>query len=142
MNYRILEMWICFAVGVFSYWLKRAYYGINPPNPVATGYVNWLQRSWAPLAVRALLESLLFWILFTPGIAESALAYLGWTEYKWVVTAVTQVPPIAILFGHSIDSIADMAVSKIPFINTILPQMPPPLPQQAPADPDAKGAKQ
>jgi hypothetical protein len=69
--------------------------------------------------------------MFTPGIADKALGYLGWESYEWVVIVVTKVPPIAAFFGHTIDSIADMALSKIPGINQILPQMPGPLPQPA-----------
>lgn len=131
MNWHLAWVWVWFLVGMLTYWFKRAYYGINPPNPIATSYTDWLQRSWAPLTVRAFLECLIFWILFTPGIADKALAYLGWDSYQWAVMAVTQVPPIAAAFGHVMDSVADMAVSKIPFVKTILPQMPGPLPQPA-----------
>jgi hypothetical protein len=129
MSWHTAWLWTWFYVGMTTYWLKRAYYGIAPPNPVATGYVNYLQRAWAPLLVRAFIESLVFWILFTPGLADRALAYMGWQSYGWAVQAITQVAPMAAAFGHTMDSIADMAVSKIPGINTILPQMPGPLPK-------------
>jgi hypothetical protein len=124
-------LWFWFYLGMITYWLKRSYYSINPPNPVATGYVNYVQRAWVPLLVRAFLESLIFWIMFTPGIADKVLAYFGWTSYGWAVSMITQVAPIAAVFGHTLDSVVDMAVSKIPFVNTILPQMPGALPQQA-----------
>jgi hypothetical protein len=124
-------VWLFYLLGMLSYWFKRAYYGINPPNPIARGYRDWLARCWAPLTIRAFLESCLFWVMFTPGIADKALAYLGWDSYEWVVIVVTKVPPIAAFFGHAVDSVADMALSKIPGLNAILPQMPGPLPQQA-----------
>jgi hypothetical protein len=127
----LIWMWFWFLLGMTSYWLKRAYYGINPPNPVATGYWNYIQRAGVPLGVRAFLESLIFWVMFTPGLADKALASLGWTSYGWAVGVVTQVAPAAAFFGHALDSMIDMAISKIPFVNTILPQMPGPLPQQA-----------
>ena len=120
-------LWLWFLIGMSSYWLKRAYYGINPPQPVATGYLNYLQRSWAPLLVRSLLDSLAFWLLFTPGVADKALASLGWTNYAWVVAMITQFAPVAALFGFFVDGVVDFAVSKIPGVNNLVPQMPGPL---------------
>jgi hypothetical protein len=131
MNVHELWVWLWFLLGMATYWLKRAYYGINPPNPVATGYSNYLQRAWAPLLVRCFLESLIFWIMFTPGLADKALASLGWTSYGWIVLTVTSVAPAGAVLGHTMDSVMDMAVSKIPFVKDILPQMPGPLPQPA-----------
>jgi hypothetical protein len=131
MNWREVWVWQWFLLGMVTYWLKRAYYGINPPNPVATGYKNYIERAWAPLLVRAFLESLIFWIMFTPGLADKALAYFGWTSYGWAVQVFTTVAPAAAVLGHAADSVMDMAVSKIPFVKDILPQMPGSLPQQA-----------
>lgn len=124
----LLWVWFWFIVGMASYWLKRAYYLVTGPNPVANTYTQFIQRCWIPLLVRGFLESLLFWILFTPGIADKALAYLGWTSYGWAISLITQVAPVAAIFGHALDSVADVAVSKIPLLNTVLPQMPVPLP--------------
>lgn len=124
-------LWLWFLVGMSVYWLKRAYYGINPPNPVATSYGNYLQRSWAPLLVRMFLDSIAFWILFTPGVTDKALNALGWTNYGWIVMMITQFAPVAAMFGFVVDSIVDFAVTKIPFVKDILPQMPGPLPQPA-----------
>jgi hypothetical protein len=129
MSWAEVWVWLWFLLGMLSYWLKRAYYGISPPSPVATGYVNYIQRSWAPLLVQAFLESLLFWILFTPGLADRLLAAIGWTSYGWAIQTLTTVAPAAALIGHAVDSITDLAVSKIPFIRDILPQMPGALPQ-------------
>lgn len=123
-------VWVCFIIGMLSYWFKRAYYGVNPPNPVANSYGHWLQRSWVPLSVRALLEGTFFWLAFMPGYIDKVLAYVGWSEYEWVIAAVTHVPPLALFLGHTIDSVVDMAVSKVPGINKVLPQMPGPLPTQ------------
>lgn len=126
-------VWFWFYIGMASYWLKRAYYLVTGPNPVATTYMQFVQRCWIPLLVRGFLESLLFWILFTPGLADRVLGYLGWDSYEWLVLLITEVAPLAAIFGHTLDSIADIAVSKIPFIKDILPQMPGPLPPAAPA---------
>ena len=128
MNAHLLWMWIWFIIGMVSYMLKRAYYGINPPNPVATGYVNYVQRAWVPLLIRGLLESMVFWLAFTPGLADRALTALGWTSYDWLIQIVTTEAPAAAILGHAMDSVADMAISKIPYLN-LLPQMPGPLPQ-------------
>lgn len=126
-----LWLWAWFLIGMGMYWAKRAYYGINPPNPVATGYVNYLQRSGVPLAVRAFIDSLAFWLLFTPGIADKALDAVGWSSYGWVVLMITQFAPVAAMFGFVVDSIVDFAVTKIPLIRDVLPQMPGALPQPA-----------
>jgi hypothetical protein len=131
MNWHEVWVWAWFLLGMFTYWLKRAYYGINPPNPVATGYRNYVQRAWAPLLVRAFLESLIFWIMFTPGLADRGLAALGWNSYGWAIQVFTTIAPAAAVLGHAADSVMDMAVSKIPFVKDILPQMPGALPQQA-----------
>jgi hypothetical protein len=127
----LIKLWLSFLTGMAVYWLKRAYYGINPPSPVATGYYNYLQRSWAPLLVRAFIDSVIFWLLFTPGLADKALGAIGWTNYAWVVMMITQFAPVAALFGFFVDSVVDFAVTKIPYIKDILPQMPGPLPQPA-----------
>ena len=120
-------LWTWFLIGMLTYWLKRAYYLVTGPNPVASTYGQFAQRCWIPLVVRGFLESLVFWVMFTPGIADKLLAAAGWTSYGWAVQMITQVAPVAAVFGHAMDSVMDMAVSKIPFINTLLPQMPGPL---------------
>ena len=139
-------LWLWFLLGMSTYWMKRAYYGVNPPAPIANSYVHWIQRSWVPLLVRAFIDSMFFWVLFTPGVADKALSAVGWSEYAWMVEIITQFAPVAGLFGHVVDSVVDFAVTKIPFIKDVLPQMPGPLvppppppplppPAQAPANP-------
>jgi len=124
-----LWLWLWFFIGMMMYWLKRAYYLVTGPNPVANTYVQFWFRCWAPLLVRFFLDSLVFWMMFTPGVVAKGLAYMGWINYAWVVDAVTQYAVFASVFGHTVDSIMDFAVSKVPLINGILPQMPGPLPQ-------------
>lgn len=131
MNWHEAWIWMWFLLGMTTYWAKRAYYGIAPPNPVAHSYAQYVQRAWIPLLVRGFIESMIFWIMFTPGLADKALAYFGWTSYGWAVQAMTSVAPAGALMGHAFDSIMDMAVSKIPLIRDILPQMPGALPQEA-----------
>lgn len=122
-----LWLWMWFLILMAAYWLKRAYYGIQEPNRVADGYVHYMQRSWAPLLIRSLLDSIVFWLLFTPGVTDKALAALGYTNYAWVVMMITQFAPVAASFGFLVDSIMDIAVSKTPLIKDIVPQMPGPL---------------
>lgn len=109
------------------YWLKRAYYLVTGPNPIANTYRQFWQRCWIPLLIRFFLDSLLFWALFTPGFTDKALKYIGWENMSWVVMMVTQFAVFAAAFGHTVDSVMDFAVSKIPWVKDILPQMPPPL---------------
>lgn len=131
-----LWLWLWFFIGAATYWLKRAYYLVTGPNPVANTYKQFLKRCWIPLVVRFFLDSLVFWALFTPGFADKALAYMGWSTFSWVVAMVTQFAVFASVFGHTVDSVLDFAVSKIPWIKDVLPQMPGPL---VPATPPAGG---
>src|SRR5438309_501412 len=98
----LLWLWFWFFIGALMYWLKRAYFMISPPNPVAIGYSHLLQRAWVPLTVRFFLDSLVFWALFSPGFADKALATLGWSTMSWVVTMVTQFAVFAAVFGHTV----------------------------------------
>lgn len=122
-----LWLWVWFFVGALMYWLKRAYYMVSPPNPVANSYVHFLQRAWAPLLVRFFADSMVFWTLFTPGFTDKALAALGWTSAAWAVSMVTQFSVFAAIFGFFSDGVADIAISKIPWIKDVLPQMPGPM---------------
>lgn len=135
MTKHLLWLWFWFILGMVVYWIKRAYFLVTGPNPIANTYSQFLQRCWIPLVVRAFIDSLVFWILFTPELASKALTYVGWSSYGWAISLITQVAPIAAVFGLSIDVIVDFAVNKIPFVKDILPQMPGPLPPP-PAAPD------
>jgi hypothetical protein len=130
----LLWLWCWFFVGALMYWLKRAYYLVTGPNPIANTYAQFWQRCWIPLLVRFFIDSLIFWALFTPGFADKALKYLStlpgmgfMDNMSWVVMMVTQFAVFAAAFGHTVDSAADFGVSKIPWIKDVLPQMPPPL---------------
>jgi hypothetical protein len=127
-NWHEVLLWLWYFVGAFFYWLKRAYYGINPPNPVANGYIHYIQRSFVPLLIRFAAGSAFFWALFTPGAADHALAGLGWTNWAWALSMVTQFAVFAAMFGFTVDGALDILISKTPGINTLLPQMPGPLP--------------
>jgi hypothetical protein len=125
----LVWLWLWFFVGAFTYWLKRAYYLVTGPNPIAETYKEFVVKCWIPLVVRFFLDSCVFWALFTPGFADKALSALGWTSFSWVVQMVTQFAVFAAVFGHTVDSVLDFAVSKIPWIKDVLPQMPAPLPK-------------
>ena len=127
LDHHLIWLWLWFAIGAFTYWLKRAYYLVTGPNPVATTYTQFIQRCWIPLVVRFFLDSLVFWALFTPGFADKALNYLGWSSFAWAVSMVTQFAVFAAAFGHAVDSVLDFAVSKIPWVKDVLPQMPAPI---------------
>ena len=131
----LLWLWLWYFIGMGTYWLKRAYYLVTGPNPTATTYRQFFSRCWIPLLVRAFLDSMAYWILLIPGgPADKITSYLGWADYDWAINLVTLYAPFSGLFGHSIDSIMDFAVSKVPWIKDWLPQMPGPLPQQASED--------
>lgn len=120
-------LWLWFAIGMTFYWLKRAYYLVTGPNPVANTYGQFVQKCWIPLLVRAFINSLFFWALFTPGFVDQGLAQLGWQSYAWAVRGVTQYAAFASAYGFTVDSAMDFLLSKIPVVKDWVPQMPPPL---------------
>lgn len=125
--WHLVWLWFWYSIGMSLYMLKRAHYNINGPNPLAMSYPHYFKRSFVPLLVRAAIDGAIFWMCFTPQLLASGLEYLGWSRFSWVVGVITQFAPCAFFFGHTVDSIADLAVSKISFLNGFLPQMPPPL---------------
>lgn len=125
-------LWLWFAIGMATYMLKRAYYLVTGPNPVANSYRDFVRVAWIPLLVRTVVDSGIYWATFTPVVLKSALDYLGWSSLAGVVAVVTQFAVCALFFGLSVDSIVDFAVTKIPGIKDWLPQMPAPLPKPLP----------
>lgn len=127
MNHHLMWLWTWYVIGNLFFWLKRAYFMINPPNPVANNYRHFIERAWAPLLVRFFFDSMVFWSLFTPGFADKALAYVGWSRASEAIGMVTKFAVFSAVFGFTADSIMDVALSKIPVVRDILPQMPGPL---------------
>jgi hypothetical protein len=127
-SWHLAWLWLWFIIGMLLYMLKRAYYLVTGPNPVASTYKQFVQRCWIPLLVRGIIDSVFFWICFNPELTAKGLNYLGWTTFAWVAGTITQFAPSSFLFGHTIDSFVDTAVSKVPGFKDWLPQMPGPLP--------------
>jgi hypothetical protein len=134
MNTHLIWLWFWYSVGMGLYMLKRMYFLVTGPNPVANNYKQFWQRCWVPLLIRAAIDSAIFWMCFTPQLLPAALNYLGWSNFGWVASVITQFGPCAFFFGHTVDSIVDLAVTKIPFLNGFLPQMPAPLPSKSPTN--------
>ena len=124
----LVWLWLWFLIGMGLYMLKRAYYLVTGPNPIASTYSQFIRRCWIPLLVRGSIDSVLFWICFNPTLLTSGLNYLGWTNFAGVIGTITQFAPMSFFAGHTIDSFADTAISKIPGLSNFLPQMPGPLP--------------
>src|ERR1700688_3555771 len=120
-SWHLAWLWIWFEIGVILYMLKRAYYLVTGPNPVASTYKQFIQRCWIPLLVRGVIDSVVFWLCFNPELLAKGLNYLGWSSFAGVMGMVTQFAPVAFFFGHTIDSFMDTAVSKIPWLHGILP---------------------
>lgn len=136
-------LWLWFGIGAMAYVTKRAFYLITGPNPVANSVGQFVHRAGVPVGFRLLVDSGIYWALFTPQAVESLLQWFGWQESATVLADVTQYAVFALFFGLGIDPLVDWGigtvVSKIPFLKDWWPQMPGPLPQQAPPDPDHKG---
>ena len=131
-NWSLVLLWFMFFLGMFIYVLKRAYFLVTGPNPVANSYRQFFERSWIPLLVRAAADSAAFWLLFHP-------EFLNWIVSKfgigWQISApLPKSPGVAFIAGLAVDTLMDLVILKIPILKDWLPQMPGP--QQAPPDPD------
>ena len=134
-----LWLWVWFGLGMSVYMLKRAYYLVKGPNPIANTYGQFINACWIPLLVRAVVDSGVFWATFYPDMLNPIAAKFGLT---WQLhSPMSDMPgPVALFVGLAMDSIVDFAVTKIPVVRDWLPQMPPPL--KAVAAPASGGAGQ
>lgn len=121
-----LWLWLWFIFGMLIYMLKRAYYLVKGPNPVASTYSQFIVACWIPLLVRGVVDSGVFWLSFYPDFLNPVLSKFG---LSWQLhSPMSDMPAVIALFmGLAMDSIVDFAVTKIPFIKDWLPQMPPAL---------------
>jgi hypothetical protein len=125
-------LWLWFTLGMLVYMLKRAYYLVTGPNPIATSYKQFIQRCWIPLLVRSAVDGGLYWLTFYPSLLNPLLKMSPWNIQ--LSSPVPQYAVFAFFFGMGIDSIVDFGVSKISWLKGWLPQMPGPLPTQSPTD--------
>ena len=132
-------LWFWFIFGALVYMVKRAYYLIKGPNPVATGVEDFVKVAGIPLGFRLVVDSGIYWACFAPEVLQSALAFFGWQAAAGTIAVVTKFSVFALFFGLGIDPLVDWVigtvVGKLPFLKDFWPQMPPALPQQAPVDP-------
>ncbi len=133
MNWDLLWLWMWFGVGAFVYVLKRAYFLVTGPNPVARTYTEFWLKCWIPLLVRAVVDSGIYWLSFYPDMFNWVLKSSG-INFQ-LHSALPRYGVVALFFGLGIDSIVDFAVTKIPYVRDWLPQMPPPLKPPANAAP-------
>lgn len=131
MNKHLLWLWLWFFIGALSYMVKRAFYLITGPNPVANDVPQFIKIAGVPLGFRFIVDSAIYWTCFTPQVLQAALKYLGWDMAFSVVQVVTQFAVFALFFGLGIDPMMDWAIptiiGKLPFFKDWWPQMPPPL---------------
>lgn len=116
-------LWLWFFAGMAVYMLKRAYYLVTGPNPVANTYGQFFARCWIPLFVRFAFDSGLYWLTFYPDFFDGVLSHFGWQLHS----PIPQYAVVAFFIGMGVDSIVDFAVTKVPYVKDWLPQMPPPL---------------
>jgi hypothetical protein len=130
-SWHLVWLWVWFFIGSFVYWIKRAYFLITGPNPIANNLEQFMERAWMPLLFRFAADSGIFWATFSPIVLSAMLHYLGWERFANSVDVVTQYGFFALFFGMGVDSAVDIGVTKIPLIKDFWPQMPGPLPQKA-----------
>ena len=121
----LVWLWLWFVVGAVVYMLKRMYYLVTGPNPVANSYKEFWIKCWIPLLVRFVIDSGVYWLTFYPDVFNAAIKGMGFSFQ--LHSPVPQFGVVALFAGLSVDSIVDFAVTKIPYIKDWLPQMPPPL---------------
>lgn len=125
MDKHLLWLWLWFMIGMFTYVLKRAYYLVTGPNPVANSYTEFWKKCWPPLLIRAVVDSGVYWATFYPDVLNKALSSAG---LSWQLhSPIPEFGVVALFFGLFVDSIVDFGVTKIPYVKDWLPQMPPPL---------------
>lgn len=128
-------LWMWFVIGELIYILKRGYYLITGPSPVANSWGEFIQRCWAPLIVRGVVGGGVYWATFYPEIISAATKFFGWnTDFHSVFPHYA---PMALFFGLGVDNLLDFGISKIPYLRDWLPQMPPPLVRSQIANPPA-----
>jgi hypothetical protein len=131
----LLWLWIWFIIGELIYILKRAYYLITGPNPIANDYKQFLQRCWVPLLIRAITGAGVYWLTFYPEVLSEAISLVGLNIQ--LHSPIPHYAVVALFFGMGMDSILDFALSKVPYLKDWLPQMPAPLPKAQIANPPA-----
>lgn len=137
MSGHLLWLWFWYVLGAALYAYKRAFYSIRPPNPVAHGWSDYVNRAGVPLLFRFAVESTIYWMCFSPQLLTSGLNYLSWSKSAGTVALVTSLAPCAFMFGLLADFASDWfigtVISKITFLSLKdwWPQMPSPLPQPA-----------
>lgn len=126
-----LWLWLWFFVGALAYIVKRAFYLIVGPNPVAHSISSFIRVAGVPLLFRLLVDSGIYWVCFSPEVLQTGLEFLGWRMAAGVVAVITQYAPVALFFGMAIDPMVDWAIptviGRIPFLKDFWPQMPGPL---------------
>jgi hypothetical protein len=126
-------LWLWFVIGELTYILKRAYYLVNGPNPIANTYGQFFQRCWPPLLVRAIAGGGVYWLTFYPELLSTVLTFFHWnTQFH---SAIPHYAVFALFFGLGVDNLLDFALSKVPYLKDWLPQMPAPLPKSMIANP-------
>jgi|ERR1700722_9047465 len=131
MDWHKVFLWFWFLSGMIIYWIKRAYFLITGPNPVANNLKQFIAVSWMPLLFRAVTDSGIYWATFSPVMLAAGLRYFGLENSAAMVDNITQFGFFALFFGLGVDSAVDVAVTKIPWIKDQWPQMPGPMPQPA-----------
>lgn len=126
-----LWLWLWFFVGALLYMVKRAFYLITGPNPVATGVGSFLKVAGVPLIFRFAVDSGFYWVCFAPEVLQAGLQFMGWQTAAGVLGVITKYAPVAFFFGMTVDPLVDWGiptlVGRVPFLKDFWPQMPGPM---------------
>jgi|ERR1035441_1624883 hypothetical protein len=144
--YSLMWLWFWFLFGSAVYMVKRGFYLINGPNPVANNLTQFIEVAWVPLLFRFVVDSMIYWAMFTPQITQAGLEYLGFEKFAGIVGVITKFAVCSLGFGLIVDSLVDWGIgtviSKIPFLSDFWAQMPSPLPKSLVANPPSPAERQ
>lgn len=124
-----LWLWLCFTIGMALYMLKRAYYLVHGPNPIANSYHEYVQVCWIPLLFRFGIDAGIYWLTFYPDMFNWLLAKVpaigSWQPH--LDSPLPQLGVVAFFFGVFVDAAVDFLVTKVPWVKEWWPQMPGPM---------------
>jgi hypothetical protein len=142
----LVWLWFWFIFGSTIYMVKRGFYLIKGPNPVANNLKQFISVAWLPLLFRFVVDSMIYWAFFTPEIVQAGLSYLGMQKFAGIIAVITHFAVCSLGFGLIVDSMVDWGIgtviSRIPFLKDWWAQMPAPLPKALVVDPPNEADRQ
>lgn len=123
-------LFLTFGGGLLLWMLNKANDRSQGVDMKVARWPDYFTVYWIPLLSRFIIDSVLYGILFNQQLVTKGFGYLGWTNWAFAVSVVTQFKLVAFMFGFFFDALLDKFLTsswsdKIPLIN-LIPSIPPP----------------